>query len=266
MLLGVFPSAIGRVRKPYCRSSRIARWSVVANVSPQTPCLGLARARRQHRYPRVVRMPLASCHHLTPQRFHQRVQQLTASSHPVRQGRSFQFDSVSLVPLRLMPTNRFRTAGRGEDDPHIWRSIHVPVDRVPPVHAQSAGSVPPLARSVRSVGSSASGAHDESPESIPGRTPTSPIHLRPTSATLRRSRDKPSVSVRAFAFGVADVPAADAAPVSRSQPAEKLLQDKSRWFARRLAPVANLPTAVPVVRSAAPASLTCARTASAAAG
>src|SRR5580658_8883553 len=31
MLLGVFASAIGRVRKPYCRSSRIARWSVVAN-------------------------------------------------------------------------------------------------------------------------------------------------------------------------------------------------------------------------------------------
>src|SRR5260370_6082279 len=130
----------------------------------------------------------------------------------------------SIVPVRPLAAHRFRIAGRGEDDPHILRSIHVPVGRVPPVHAQSAGSVPPLARSVRSVGSSASGARDESPESIPGRTPTSPINLRPTSATLRRSRDKPSVSVRAFAFGVADVPAADAAPVSRSQPAGKILQ------------------------------------------
>src|ERR1700691_2520882 len=87
-------------------------------------------------------------------------------------------------------------------------------------------------------------------------------------ATFRHSGEKPSLSVRAFAFGVADAPAVDAAPVSLSQPAKKILQDHSRCagFARRLAQLANLPTAVPVVRCAVAASLTCVRTASAGAG
>src|ERR1700757_3340134 len=174
----------------------------------------------------------------------------------------------SIVPVRPLGADRFRMAGRVEDDLHIWRSIHVPADRVPPALAQSAGSVPQPARSVRSVGSSALGAHAELPESIPADTPTSPICLRPTSATLRRNRGKPSLSVRAFAFGGADVPAAVAAPVSPSQPAWTILQNHSRCpgFARQLAGVANPPGAVPVVRCVVVASLTCARTASAVVG
>src|SRR5215472_3457545 len=42
MLPGVFPSAIGRVRKPHRGSGRVARRSVIAHVSPQPPGLGLA--------------------------------------------------------------------------------------------------------------------------------------------------------------------------------------------------------------------------------
>jgi hypothetical protein len=42
-----------------------------------------------------------SCHHITRQRFHQGVQQLTASRHPVRQGRSFQFDALALIDIAL---------------------------------------------------------------------------------------------------------------------------------------------------------------------
>ena len=136
-------------------------------------------------------------------------------------------------------------------------------------HAQSAGSGPPLARFVRTSHSSASGVHDESPESIPARTPTSPLHLRPACATLRRNRDKPSVLFRTFVFDVADVPAADAVPVSVSRSAERFVRRTpshypgwARWFVR----VADLPAAVAVVRSPAVASPTCARTASAGAG
>jgi hypothetical protein len=44
---------------------------------------------------------LACRHHVTMKRFHQRVQQLTASPYPVRQRRSFQFDSLARVHLAL---------------------------------------------------------------------------------------------------------------------------------------------------------------------
>src|SRR5262249_33607748 len=56
MLQGVFSSAIRRVRKPNCRSRRVACRSVIANIGPQPSRFRLASAGRQHRYPRVVGM------------------------------------------------------------------------------------------------------------------------------------------------------------------------------------------------------------------
>src|SRR5262249_38393463 len=146
---------------------------------------------------------------------------------------------------------------------------HGPTDPVLPVRAQSDGWEPELARSVRNAGSSTWAVHSESPENFPARTPTSPKHLHSASVTLHHSLDKPSVSACGFGFRGEDAPATDAAPVS-SHPStgttlEKDLRRRTS-SARPLALVANLPGAVPVVRSAVPASPTCARTVSGAAG
>src|SRR5215469_6478803 len=175
---------------------------------------------------------------------------------------------ASIVPVPLLVAHKFGIADKEEDGRHIWRSTHGPAIPVPPFPAQSVGSERPLAQSVGSVDSSVSGVHDGLPESILASIPTSPIHLPQASATLRRNRDTPSVAFHAFVFHGADAPAADAAPVLLSQSARKMLRIHSRCAAlpEQLAPVADLLTAAPAVRSVAPASPTCVRTASAAVG
>jgi hypothetical protein len=72
MLFRVLALAVRRVSKPHGRRSTVARGTIVANISPQAPRLGLAVARRQHRHRRVVRVQLASFHHVAMQRFDQR--------------------------------------------------------------------------------------------------------------------------------------------------------------------------------------------------
>jgi hypothetical protein len=118
-------------------------------------------------------------------------------------------------------------------------------------------------------GSSAWAAHNELPENFPARTPTSPKHLRSASVVLRHSPDKPSASAYASGFGGADAPATDAAPVSLAPQTGTILEKDLRRrasSARQLVLVANLPASAPVVRSGAPFSQTCDRTASVATG
>jgi hypothetical protein len=69
-------SSLRRVAVPHRRRRRISGRPIIPHIRPQPPRLCFSSARRQHRYRRVITMYLVSCHHLTPQRFDQRRQQL----------------------------------------------------------------------------------------------------------------------------------------------------------------------------------------------
>src|SRR4029077_4936249 len=93
--------------------------------------------------------------------------------------------------------------------------------------------------------------------------------LRSACVTLRRNRDKPTVSAHASGFVVAGGRATASAPVSLESWVGKVRSQEARptaLSAPQLVLVANLPAAVPAVRSAAPVSRSWAQTASAAAG
>jgi hypothetical protein len=72
----MFSLTIRRVAVPHRRRRRISGRPIIPHIRPQPPRLCFSSARRQHRYRRVITMYLVSCHHLTPQRFDQRRQQL----------------------------------------------------------------------------------------------------------------------------------------------------------------------------------------------
>jgi hypothetical protein len=84
-------------------------------------------------------MQLAGRHHVTTQCFHQRVQQLTAPTYPVRQSRSFQFYSLTGVDLALTVEREMvgilrnqnmrqqaRTSQSARNRPARCRSLHDP--------------------------------------------------------------------------------------------------------------------------------------------
>src|ERR1700680_889623 len=52
--LGMFAFAIRRVGKPTCRRRRIPSRTIISNVRPQPPGLGLAIPRSQYRHGRIV--------------------------------------------------------------------------------------------------------------------------------------------------------------------------------------------------------------------
>ena len=72
MLPRVLALAIFRVREPDSRRGIFARGSVVAHISPETPGLGLAAARRKHRHRRIVGVKLGSGEHMLLNRIDQR--------------------------------------------------------------------------------------------------------------------------------------------------------------------------------------------------
>src|ERR1700758_2631406 len=135
---------------------------------------------------------------------------------------------TSISPVRFRAAHKSRIAGREGDDPHTSKPAHAPADPVPPARVLWAGSAPVLARSFRIADSSASAAHGGSPESRPARTPTSPKHIPLACVTLRRNRDKPTVSAHASGFVGAGVPATAAAPVSLGSWAGKVRSQDAR--------------------------------------
>ena len=68
MLRGMFAFAIGRVGEPNGGRGGVARRTIIANIRPQSPCLGLALARSQHRHRRVIGVQFAGGHHVATQR------------------------------------------------------------------------------------------------------------------------------------------------------------------------------------------------------
>ena len=93
--------AIRRVGEPHRRRRRVSRGPVVAHIGPQPSRFCFSQAWRQHRNRRVVGVQLRRAHHVTPQRFHQRRQQLARAAHPVRQRRAFQLHAFARVNLFL---------------------------------------------------------------------------------------------------------------------------------------------------------------------
>ncbi len=72
MLPWMFALAVFRVREPDGRHSIFAGGPVIAPISPETPGLRSAAARRKHQHRRVVGVKLGSGEHMLPKRIDQR--------------------------------------------------------------------------------------------------------------------------------------------------------------------------------------------------
>src|SRR5579863_579311 len=86
MLPRVFSSAVFRIGEPDSGSGLFARWSVVANISPEPSSLGLAVAGRKHRHGRVVSMKLATGEDMPADGVNQRSEQIAGCTNPTGHG------------------------------------------------------------------------------------------------------------------------------------------------------------------------------------
>lgn len=99
VLARVLPLAIGRVSEPDSGRDRVARWPVVANISPESSCLGPAVAWSEYRYRRVVGMELACRHNMIADGCDQRRKQLTGCSNPSGQRGAVKVDAFASIDL-----------------------------------------------------------------------------------------------------------------------------------------------------------------------
>ena len=97
----VLSLAVGRVGEPDGGCGRIARWPVVADISPEPSGLGPAVAWREHRDRRVVGVQLARGHDMIANSFNQRSQKFAGCAHPSSECRAIQVDAFASIDLRL---------------------------------------------------------------------------------------------------------------------------------------------------------------------
>jgi hypothetical protein len=101
MLARVLALAVGRVGEPDGGCGRIARWPVVADISPEPSGLGPAVAWREHRDRRVVGVQLARGHDMIANSFNQRSQKFAGCARPSGKGRAIHVDAFASIDLRL---------------------------------------------------------------------------------------------------------------------------------------------------------------------
>jgi len=101
MALRVRTLAVGRVEEQRRRRPLAGERPLVADIGPQSPGLGLACARRQHRHRRVVDMQCVAGHDLGRERVDQRVEGCRRRPDPPGQGRGFQLDAFAGEDLGL---------------------------------------------------------------------------------------------------------------------------------------------------------------------
>src|SRR5665213_2997502 len=82
VLARMFSLAVWREGEPHGGCSCIARWPVIADISPEPSGLRLAVARREHRDRRVVGVQLAGGHNMIANSFNQWRQQFAGCAHP----------------------------------------------------------------------------------------------------------------------------------------------------------------------------------------
>jgi hypothetical protein len=102
VLAGMFALAISRVRKPYGGSRLFASRPVVANVSPESACLGLPVAGSKNRHRCIVGVQLAATENMLLDRIDQRSQQIAARAYPAGQRGAGDLDALPGVDLRLL--------------------------------------------------------------------------------------------------------------------------------------------------------------------
>jgi hypothetical protein len=101
MRLWVPALVVGRVEEQRRRRAGAGERPLVANIGPQPPGLGFARARRQHRHRRVVDVQGVASEGIGRQRVDQRLQRRRRGADPAGQGRGFQVDTLAGEDLGL---------------------------------------------------------------------------------------------------------------------------------------------------------------------